>query len=33
MSDNASLPWQRWQPNDLASLDRPLIEELVLPDV
>ncbi|MFK8258340.1 flagellar assembly protein FliH [Erwinia sp. AnSW2-5] len=33
MSDNASLPWQRWQPNDLARLDRPLIEELVLPEV
>ncbi|QGU87980.1 flagellar assembly protein FliH [Erwinia sorbitola] len=32
MSDNTSLAWQRWQPNDLARLDRPLIEELVLPE-
>lgn len=32
MSDNASLPWQRWQPNDLARPDLPLIEERVLPE-
>ena len=33
MSDHSSLPWQRWQPNDLAQRDRPLIEELTIPEV
>ncbi|AXF76109.1 flagellar assembly protein FliH [Erwinia tracheiphila] len=31
MSDNASIPWQRWQPNDLAQLNKPLIELPVEP--
>lgn len=29
MSDKSSLPWQRWQPNDLGQLNKPKIEEIV----
>lgn len=31
MSDKSSLPWQRWQPNDLTQLNKPLVEEFVEP--
>ncbi|CAO97036.1 flagellar assembly protein FliH [Erwinia tasmaniensis] len=33
MSDNASLPWQRWQPNDLAQPKPQPTEEPVQPEV
>lgn len=33
MSDHASLPWQRWQPNDLAQPEPQPVEEQVQPEV
>ncbi|ADP12292.1 MULTISPECIES: flagellar assembly protein FliH [Erwinia] len=33
MSDHASLPWQPWQPNDLAQPAPPPVKEPVLPEV
>ncbi|KQN56627.1 flagellar assembly protein FliH [Erwinia sp. Leaf53] len=32
MSDNASLPWQRWVPDDLMARERPAIPPLTLSD-
>ncbi|WP_338556655.1 flagellar assembly protein FliH [Erwinia sp. E_sp_B04_7] len=31
MSDKSSLPWQRWRPDDLTQLNKPLVEEFVEP--
>ncbi|CCG86993.1 flagellar assembly protein FliH [Erwinia piriflorinigrans] len=33
MSDHASLPWQRWQPNDLAQPEPQPVEEQTQPEV
>lgn len=32
MSDKSSLPWQRWQPNDLGQLDKPLMASFDEPE-